>query len=55
MELPRLQELYEKYADQGLEIVAVEASRDTDRAMQFISEEELRGYLNQQAASAMAE
>ena len=36
MELPRLQPLYEKYNDQGLEIVAVEAFRDTERAKAFI-------------------
>ena len=36
MELPRLQPLYEKYKDQGFEIVAVEGKRDTERATKFI-------------------
>ena len=38
MELPRLQPLYEKYKDQGFEIVAVEGKRDTERASAFIEE-----------------
>ena len=38
MELPRLQPLYEKYQDQGFEIVAVEGKRDTERATTFIEE-----------------
>lgn len=36
MELPRLQPLYEKYKDQGLEIVAIDAKQDTERATKFI-------------------
>lgn len=36
MELPRLQTLYEQYHDRGLEVVAVEAKRDTERATSFI-------------------
>ena len=36
MELPRLQPLYEKYADQGFEILAVDGKRDTDRSKKFI-------------------
>jgi cytochrome c biogenesis protein CcmG/thiol:disulfide interchange protein DsbE len=36
VEVPRLQTLYEKYKDQGFEIVAVEAMRDTERAKKFI-------------------
>ncbi len=36
MEVPRLQTLYEKYQDQGFEIVAIEAMRDTERAKKFI-------------------
>ena len=43
MELPRLQPLYERYKDQGFEIVAVEARRDTERARAFIEEKNL-GY-----------
>ena len=38
MELPRLQPLYEKYRDQGFEIVAVDGKRDTERATKFIEE-----------------
>jgi len=38
VELPRLQPIYEKYRDQGLEIVAVEAYRDTGRATKLIEE-----------------
>ncbi|MCU0232848.1 MAG: TlpA family protein disulfide reductase [Thermoanaerobaculales bacterium] len=38
MELPRLQPLFEKYRDQGLEIIAVEGKRDTERARTFIAE-----------------
>lgn len=36
MEVPRLQTLFEQYMDQGFEIVAVEAMRDTERARKFI-------------------
>lgn len=38
MELPRLQPLYEQYADRGFEIIAVEAKRDPERAQQFIED-----------------
>ncbi len=38
MELPRLQPLYESYADQGFDIVAIDSSRDTERAQKFIEE-----------------
>ena len=38
MELPRLQPLYEKYKDQGFEIIAVDGKSDTDRAVKFIEE-----------------
>ena len=41
MELPRLQPLYEKYQDQGFEVVAVESFRDTDRAKSFIEKKGL--------------
>lgn len=41
MELPRLQPLYEKYRDQGFNVIAVEAKRDTERARKFISKHEL--------------
>jgi len=38
VELPRLQPLYEKYQDQGFEIIAVDGKRDTERATKFIEE-----------------
>jgi peroxiredoxin len=38
VELPRLQPLYEKYKDQGFEVIAVEYRRDTERATTFIEE-----------------
>ena len=41
MELPRLQELYDQYKDQGFQVVAVEAKRDTERATKFIQEKGL--------------
>ncbi len=41
MELPRLQPLFEKYNDQGLEIIAVEAMHDTERATKFIKDKGL--------------
>lgn len=34
--MPHLQPIYEKYHDQGLEIVAIERTRDTERAKAFI-------------------
>jgi len=36
VEFPRLQALYEKYQDQGFEIIAIEGMRDTERAKKFI-------------------
>ena len=41
MELPPLQPLYETYKDQGFEVVAVEARRDTERARAFIEDKGL--------------
>lgn len=41
MELPRLQPLYEKYRDQGFEIVAIDGKRDTERAVKFIEDKGL--------------
>jgi cytochrome c biogenesis protein CcmG/thiol:disulfide interchange protein DsbE len=38
VELPRLHPLYEKYQDQGFEIVAVDGKRDTERATKFIED-----------------
>ena len=41
MELPRLEPLHRSYKDKGLKIVAIERSRDTERAKKFIAENEL--------------
>ncbi|NWG01196.1 MAG: TlpA family protein disulfide reductase [Thermoanaerobaculaceae bacterium] len=41
MELPRLQPLYATYRDRGFTVVAVERTRDTGRAKQFIAEHSL--------------
>jgi peroxiredoxin len=41
VELPRLQPLFEKYRDQGFEIVAVEGKRDTERAKRFVADKKL--------------
>ena len=38
MELPRLQPLYEKYRDQGFEVIAIETKGQTDLAAKFIEE-----------------
>lgn len=42
MELPRLQELQDQYQDKGFEVVAVEATHDTDRAKAFIKRKDLK-------------
>ena len=41
MELPRLEPLYQKYRDQGFEIIAVDSRRDTERGLKFITENKL--------------
>lgn len=41
MELPRLKPLYEKYGAQGLKIVFIDRSNDTENARQFIDEHQL--------------
>ena len=41
MELPRLQELWQSYHEQGFEVVAVESNRDTERAKDFIAKKGL--------------
>jgi len=41
VELPRLQPLWDTYRDQGFEVVAVDAKRDTERARKFIADKEL--------------
>jgi len=37
VELPRLQPLYEKYKDQGFEVIAVETKGQTELANKFIA------------------
>jgi peroxiredoxin len=39
--LPRLQPLYEKYKDKGFEIVAIEATRNSKAAQEFIAQNKL--------------
>jgi peroxiredoxin len=41
VELPRLEQLWNKYRDMGLSIVAVEAFRDREAALKFIEDEKL--------------
>jgi peroxiredoxin len=41
VELPRLEPLYKSYNAQGLAIVAVERSRDTERAKKLIADHQL--------------
>jgi len=36
VELPRLQTLFESYGDQGLDVIAIESNRETERAQSFI-------------------
>ena len=36
MEFPRLQALYEKFQDQGFEIIAIDGMHDTERAKSYI-------------------
>jgi peroxiredoxin len=38
VELPRLEPIWQSYKDKGFTIVAVERSRDTERAKKFIAE-----------------
>ena len=45
MELPRLEILWQKYRDQGVAVVAVEAVRDRERATKFIDEKKLSFHL----------
>lgn len=41
MELPRLEALWKKHGNLGFSVVAVEATRDRERAMKFIGEKTL--------------
>jgi peroxiredoxin len=45
VELPRLEPLWQKYRDKGLSIVAVEATRDRERALKFIDKNNLTYHL----------
>lgn len=41
MELPRLEPLWRKYRDRGFQVIAVESEGDTERALEFITENDL--------------
>lgn len=41
MELPRLEPLWQKYKDQGFAVIAIETSRDREKALEFVSENNL--------------
>jgi glutathione peroxidase-family protein len=41
VELPRLESLWQKYRDKGFSIVAVEATRDRERALKLIETNKL--------------
>ena len=45
MELPRLEPLWKKYRDKGFSVVAVEATRDRKRAVEFIEKNGLTYHL----------
>jgi cytochrome c biogenesis protein CcmG/thiol:disulfide interchange protein DsbE len=45
VELPRLEPLWQKYRDQGFSVVAVETTRDRDRAQEFIEKHKLTYHL----------
>lgn len=45
MELPRVEQLYRKYRDRGFTVVAVEAARDTERALKVINDNGLSFHL----------
>ena len=45
MELPRLEPLWQRYRDRGFSVVAVEARRDSEGAVQFIEENNLTYHL----------
>jgi thiol-disulfide isomerase/thioredoxin len=40
-EMPNVKRAYERYHDEGLEIISVSVDRDTDRLAQYIADEEL--------------
>jgi peroxiredoxin len=41
VELPRLELLWQDYRDQGFSVLAIESSRDTEVAREFIAEHDL--------------
>ena len=45
MELPRLESLWQKHRDKGFSVVAVEATRDRERAVKFIEKNKLTYHL----------
>jgi peroxiredoxin len=45
VELPRLETLWQKYRDQGLAVLAVESTRDTENAVEFITDNDLTYHL----------
>ena len=45
MELPRVEVLWNKYRDKGLSVVAIEAFRDRETALEFIDKEKLSFHL----------
>jgi cytochrome c biogenesis protein CcmG/thiol:disulfide interchange protein DsbE len=47
VELPRLESLWQKYRDQGFQVVAVERGDDREGALKFIEENELSYHLVQ--------
>jgi len=38
VELPRLQTIWETYRERGLDVIAIESSRETERSRKFIDE-----------------
>jgi len=45
VELPRLEPLWQKYRDEGLSVIAIEATRDRERALRFIDQNNLTYHL----------
>jgi peroxiredoxin len=45
VELPRLEPLWQKYREHGLQVIAIESERDTERALEFIAENDLSYHL----------
>lgn len=41
MELPRLEQLYRKYADKGLVVIAIDFEQQRERTLKFIDENKL--------------